>query len=200
MTQVVRFWIIQCAFAVAAALIGYAYYSWVPAGSSLERGIQVDGGGNPDDDMLSPGNRGDVIILSGNNDFTKIPGKFSNVETLTMRNAEGSIRNSSIILDVFAVIKMAKTGNADPADPGYGKRPALHIDGDSGDRVYLKRDRGDAPPSLGRQDNWLQAPGNGENGVPAGYDLYVHVTDGTDPSVNENAYLLIERGIKVVLP
>lgn len=40
--------------------------------SPLPDGTIISGGDNPNDDMLAPDNRGDVLVLSNNVDFTKL--------------------------------------------------------------------------------------------------------------------------------
>lgn len=99
--------------------------------SSLLNGAVIDGGGNPNDDMLAPDNRGDVLILSDYTDFTKLgTDRIKNIETLSMLNSDGAKTNGAkhqgmIIIDVAHVLAMAGTGYAAPTDPGYDRHPAL---------------------------------------------------------------------------
>ena len=175
--------------------------------SSLLNGAVIDGGGNPNDDMLAPDNRGDVLILSDYTDFTKLgTDRIKNIETLSMHDPSdartsgaetaGAKTKSMIIIDVAHVLAMAGTGYADPTDPGYDRHPALKIDGDPHDRLLLLGgdDSAMLKASGGR---WLHGAGNGTNGVPAGYDLYVHVMQGFSPTANADAYLVVQQGIAV---
>ena len=159
--------------------------------------LSIDGGGNPDNDLLVAGNRGDTLVFDRDKDFTATPAFFARIETLLIK-APGGI---GVTLDGAAVLRMTGSGYADPTGPGFKPLPALRIEGASGNWVFLKRDSG-IMPALDREaaDNWVPLAGNGENGVPQGYDLYVHVTRGEDPTINANAYLIIERGLAVYLP
>ena len=170
--------------------------------SSLLNGAVIDGGGNPNDDMLAPDNRGDVLILSDYTDFTKLgTDRIKNIETLSMLNSDGAKTNGAkhqgmIIIDVAHVLAMAGTGYAAPTDPGYDRHPALRIDGDPHDRLLLLGGD-DSAISKASGGRWLRGAGNGTNGVPAGYDLYVHVTKGLSPTANADAYLVVQQGIAV---
>jgi hypothetical protein len=63
----------------------------------------------------------------------------------------------------------------------------VRIDADAGDTVNLQ--------NTGASDHWLAA--TGATGVPAGFSLYVHVTSGSDPAVNEDGYVLVSNGATV---
>ena len=169
--------------------------------SPLLRGAYVDGGSNPNDDLLAPGNRGDVMVLSGNADFRAVGDRFQNIETLSMGNSDHARGNSTITLDIIRVLRMADTGFADPTDADYDRHPALRIDGDVDDTLVLANGGGGwAQAVSGGSGRWLRGVGNGSNGVPAGYDLYVHVTKGTNPTAGANAYLVVQQGITVNVP
>ena len=131
----------------------------------------IDGGSNSSNNLLTASNRGDVMVLSGAVDFTTLGDIFQNIETISMRNADGSTGNSALTLNVADVKGMADTGVADPTASGYSSQAALRIDGDSADSVTLQ--------PTGPNDHWV-AGANSGNGIPAGYSLYVHVTSGTN--------------------
>jgi hypothetical protein len=165
--------------------------------SPFPDGTIISGGNNPNDDMLAPDNRGDVLVLSNNVDFTKVDkDRIKNIETLSMLNAIGARNKSMIIIDAAHVLAMAGTGFAAPTDPGYDPNPALRIDGDADDRLLLLGGD-DSAISKASGGRWLRGAGNGTNGVPAGYDLYVHVTKGFSPTANADAYLVVQKGIAV---
>ncbi len=168
-----------------------------PTRSPLLNGVTIDGGSNPNNDMLAPDNRGDMLVLSNNVDFTKLDkGRIKNIETLSMLNSAGAKNKSMIIIDIVHVLAMAGTGYADPTDAGYDRHPALRIDGDADDRL-LVLGGDDSAISKATGGRWLHGAGNGTNGVPAGYDLYVHVTKGFSPTANADAYLVVQKGITV---
>jgi hypothetical protein len=148
----------------------------------------IDGGSNASDNLLTAGNRGDVMVVSGTVDFTALGDNYQNLETISMKNADGSSGNSTLTLNSTDVLGMADSGTANPTNSGYGTDPAIRVDGDAGDHLNLVS---------GVTDNWVLGAGNGTNGVPAGYDLYVHVTSGTNPTVNDDAYVLVQTTITV---
>jgi len=148
--------------------------------------VLVDGGTNTDNNLLTAGNRGDVLALSGNFNFTTLGDVYQNIETISMRAADGSSA-TSMTIDIVDVLQMADTGTADPTGSGYGSAPALRIDGDAGDVLNLDNSTG----------TWLLAAGAG--GIPVGYTAYAHVASGTNPSVNEDAYLFVATGVTVNL-
>jgi hypothetical protein len=83
---------------------------------------------------------------------------------------------------------MADSGNANPGGSNggnYGEESALRIDGTAGDVVNLGPDAG----------TWLLA--TGATDIPTGYTAYVHVTSGSLPGDNENAYLFVATGVTV---
>jgi Ca2+-binding RTX toxin-like protein len=148
----------------------------------------VDGGANASNNLLVAGNRGDVLAVSGVFDFTSLDNIFANIETISMLGSEGSPGPDSITLSIDDVLQMTGTGRANPAGsaPGggaYDQRPALRIDGDSDDILNLSDDSG----------SWL--PAIGATGIPDGYTAYAHVTAGSSPGQNEDAYLFVMTGI-----
>jgi hypothetical protein len=193
-----RFLRVHLVLGVLAVLASCAYFQPKAPDSPLLRGAYVDGGSNPNDDLLTPGNRGDVMVLSGNADFRGIGDRFQNIETLSMRNSDRARGNSTITLDIIHVLRMADTGFADPTDADYGRHPALRVDGDVGDTLVLANgDGGWAQAVSGGSGRWVRGAGNGSNGVPAGYDLYVHVRKGANPTAGADAYLVVQQGITV---
>ncbi|HET7806137.1 MAG TPA: calcium-binding protein, partial [Pseudolabrys sp.] len=149
--------------------------------------ILIDGGSNQNNDLLTVGNRGDVMVVSGTNNFTALGDNYQNIETLSMLNADGSTGNSTVTLDIADVLQMADTGHAGSLGVGYSDRPALRVDGDAGDVVNLDNSTG----------TWLLA--TGATGVPAGYTAYSHVTSGGVPTTNEDAYVMVATGVTVNL-
>ncbi len=154
-----------------------------------------DGGANSNNDLLTVGNRGDVMVVGGAVDFTSLGDNYQNIETLSMLNSDGSTGNSSVTLNLADVLGgMADTGTADPtgvsggASNTYSPQSAIRIDGDSGDAVTLVS---------GITDNWVLGAGAG--GIPAGYTLYVHVTSGISPTNNEDFYVLLQSTIAPTL-
>ena len=151
----------------------------------------IDGGANTDNNLLTVGNRGDVMVLSGNFDFTTAAhgNIFQNIETLSMLNADGSTGNSTITLNITDVLDMADTGVANPTGSNggqnYDNAKAIRIDGDNADTVELHNGSG----------TWQAA--TGATGIPAGYNAFSHVTSGSNPAVNEDAYVFIQTGVTV---
>jgi hypothetical protein len=137
--------------------------------------VSINGESNSDNDLLEPGNRGDIPSLGD---------IFQNIETISMLARDGSAGNTTITLSITDVVQMADTGEADIGS-GYGDEPALRIDGSAGDVLNLANDAG----------TWLLATGT--SGVPDGYVAYSHVTSGSVPNVNEDAYLFVATGVTV---
>ena len=144
----------------------------------------VDGGSNSSNNLLTAGNRGDVLSVGGSVDFTALADSFEGIETISMLASDGSAGNSTITLNITDVLDMADSGNAD-LGTNYSSVDALRIDGSAGDVLNLGNDAG----------TWLVATGT--TGVPAGYTAYSHVTSGAVSSVNEDAYLFVATGISV---
>ena len=144
--------------------------------------ILIDGGTNTNNDMLTAGNRGDVMVVNGTANFTALGDNYHNIETVSMLNSDGSAGNSTLTLDITDVLQMAGTGTADLGS-GYSSERTLRIDGDAGDTVNLDNSSG----------TWLLATGT--SGVPSGYTAYSHVTSGATSNVNEDAYVMISTGI-----
>jgi hypothetical protein len=134
--------------------------------------------------MATDGNRGDVMVVSGDFDFTTLGDSFQNLETLSMLNSDGSTGNSTMTLHIDDVLQMADTGTAD-LGIGYSTEPTLRIDGDVGDTLNLANDSG----------TWLLA--TSVSSVPTGYTAYSHVTSGSTPTAFENAYLYVMTGVDV---
>ena len=145
----------------------------------------IDGGSNSSNNLLTAANRGDVFVVSGTIDFTALADNFQRIETISMKNVDGSTGNSTITLDITDVLQMADTGVADPTNSNYSSQEAIRIDGDSGDSLTLTSSTG----------SWVAGVGNGSNGVPAGYNLWVHVTSGASPTSNEDFYALVQTAI-----
>ena len=144
----------------------------------------VDGGSNSSNNLLTAGNRGDVLSVGGSVDFTALADSFEGIETISMLASDGSAGNSTVTLNITDVLDMADSGNAD-LGTNYSSVDALRIDGSAGDVLNLGNDAG----------TWLVATGT--TGVPAGYTAYSHVTSGAVSSVNEDAYLFVATGISV---
>jgi Ca2+-binding RTX toxin-like protein/uncharacterized protein YegL len=150
-------------------------------GDSLD---SADGGTNTSNNLLTDGNRGDVLAFDTTVDLTNatLDGRFTNIETVSIQNAEsGAVGNQTLSLNIADLVDMSTTGTANPGGAVYGSAKALRIDADSTDTVNLV--------NTGGGDHWLAA--TGATGVPAGYTLFVHVTSGTTPTVNEDGYVLV---------
>jgi hypothetical protein len=145
----------------------------------------INGESNSSSNLLQQNNRSDVLSVSGNVDFTALADVFEDIETISMLASDGSAGNSTITLNIADVLDMADSGNANPGGDGFGEADALRIDGTAGDVVNLGQDTG----------TWLAA--TGVTGIPTGYDAYVHVTSGSTPNVNEDAYLFVATGVTV---
>ncbi|MCC6948635.1 MAG: hypothetical protein IT539_12785 [Bradyrhizobiaceae bacterium] len=129
--------------------------------------------------------RGDVLVMSGVIDFTALPDNFTNIETLSMLNSDGSVGTSTFTLDVNDVKSMSGATHANNGN-GFGTQEALRIDGDASDTLNLVEiDTG----------NWVLAPTM--SNAPAGYTAWSYVTSGTNPSQNEDAYLFVATGVTV---
>ncbi len=83
----------------------------------------------------------------------------------------------------------ADSSSANPTGSNSGRNfdsaDAIRIDGSAGDVLNLGPDAG----------TWLLA--TGATGIPAGYTAYSHVTSGSNPADDENAYLFVQTGITV---
>ncbi|HET6622151.1 MAG TPA: calcium-binding protein, partial [Dongiaceae bacterium] len=157
-------------------------------------------GGNDDDTLIWHGsvdtyNGGDdtdtldVSGVVGSLDFTVLADTtVTRIETIKLTGGSGT----AITLDAGDVLDSDDDINPSGGTGGgntYGGRPVLTVDGDAGsDSVTL---------SSGGSDTWFSASGAG--GVPSGYALYVHVTGGSNPADNEDAYVLVKTGVTVTL-
>ena len=150
----------------------------------------IDGGANADTNLLTAGNHGDILSVDGTVDFTALADSFQNIETISMLASDGSAGNSTITLNITDVLGMADTGHADPSTANFSDQEAIRIDGEAGDVVNL---------NSGVTDNWVFGIAGGSGGVPAGYNLYSHVTSGSTASTNEDAYVMIATGVTVNL-
>ncbi|QEX22456.1 aggregation factor core protein MAFp3, isoform C [Hypericibacter adhaerens] len=137
--------------------------------------------------LLTAGtNHGDVLVFDSNINLTLagLNGRFTNFETVSIKNADsGATGNQTLSLNINDVLDLSGSGTttATPGGAGYSAQKAVRIDADSGDTVNLV--------NTGGTDHWLEA--TGATGVPAGYTLFVHVTSGTTPTVNEDGYVLV---------
>jgi hypothetical protein len=157
----------------------------------------VDGGANSSNNLLTVGNRGDILEFDTSIDLTNasLAGHFKNIESISIQNAEtGGAGNQTLSLNINDLVDMATTGTADPGGAVTGQpthtydlAKALRIDADAGDTVNLV--------NSGGGDHWLSAPG--ATGIPAGYTLFVHVTSGTDAGTNEDGYVLVSSAATV---
>jgi Ca2+-binding RTX toxin-like protein len=137
--------------------------------------------------LLTAGtNHGDVLVFDSSINLTLagLNGRFTNFETVSIKNADsGATGNQTLSLNINDVLDLSGSGTttATPGGAGYSAQKAVRIDADSGDTVNLV--------NTGGTDHWLEA--TGATGVPAGYTLFVHVTSGTTPTVNEDGYVLV---------
>jgi hypothetical protein len=153
---------------------------------SLDR---ADGGGNTAaaNALLTAGsNHGDVLIFDASIDLTNVTlnTQFQNVETVSIKNVDsGTSGDQTLSLNINDVLDLSGSGTttATPGGAGYSAQKAVGIDADSSDTVNLV--------NTGGGDHWLTAAG--ATGVPAGYSLFVHVTAGSNPTVNEDGYVLV---------
>ncbi|MEX0589701.1 MAG: FecR domain-containing protein [Xanthobacteraceae bacterium] len=147
----------------------------------------IDGESNSSSNLLL--DRGDILSVSGIVDFTALGDIFQNIETISMLASDGSAGNSTITLSITDVLQMADGGSANPGGSNggfdYSQADALRIDGSAGDVLNLGPDAG----------TWLLA--TGVTGIPDGYVAYTHVTSGSVPSFNEDAYLFVATGVTV---
>ena len=67
----------------------------------------INGGANSDNNLLTAGNRGDVLVVDGAVDFTALADVFEDIETISMLAADGSTGNSTITLNITDVLDMA---------------------------------------------------------------------------------------------
>jgi Ca2+-binding RTX toxin-like protein len=150
----------------------------------------INGGTNTSNDLLVAGNRGDVMVVSGTVDFTALGDIYQGIETLSMVDSEGTAGADTMTLTLADVLGMADTGVADPGGTNggqdYSSQEALRIDGDVGDTLNLQSGVG---------ESWRIA--TGATGTPDGYTAYSYVTSGTNPALNETAYLYVQTGITV---
>jgi VCBS repeat-containing protein len=163
------------------------------------------GGADSVTDTLNGGDGNDTLIWRDANDVyngdagtdTLSVGQFAsvnfttvddsvinNVERISMSGGTGT----TITLNATDVISDFETSNFNPSGGtgggnNYDNRPMITIDGDSNDTVNLAG------------GNWFATPGSG--GFDSNYTLYAHVTSGTNPGNNEDAYVLIQNGVNV---
>ena len=156
--------------------------------------VQNDNASQPNGGMTN--HRGDILVFDGDLNFNGpnaaevLTGRqVSGIETISMREAEGSTGDTTDILTLQAadVIAMG-TGTYDPdgdeaggVNTGFGEDDALRVDGDAGDVLNLT--------DLG----WSQiTPAD----APAGYNVGVH--DGSAAGgIQEDAYVLVQAVITV---
>jgi Ca2+-binding RTX toxin-like protein len=120
---------------------------------------------------------GDILVFDGMLDLTAVASlSISGIETISMREADGSAGDATDELRLSAADVIA-LGDAtfDPTGAGYGRRDAVRVDGDEGDKLHLSG------------DGWVEV-GN----VQGGYVLYAH-----DPSGQEDAYVLVQQAVAV---
>ena len=81
----------------------------------------INGGANSSTNLLTAGNRGDILSVSGTVDFTALGDVFEDIETISMLATDGSSGNSTITLDINDVLDMADSSIADPGGSNSGK-------------------------------------------------------------------------------
>ncbi len=134
--------------------------------------------GDGNTDTLSVGHLASI-------DFTTVAdGVINSVERISMSGGSGT----TLTLNATDVMSDFETSNFNPSGGtgggnNYDSRPMLTIDGDNTDTVNLSG------------GNWFATPGAG--GFDSGYTLYSHVTSGSNPANNEDAYVLIQNGVNV---
>jgi len=138
-----------------------------------------NGGNESSSNLLSATNHGDVLNVSGvaSVDFTSI-GDATIEDVETIRTTGGGV--NTITLNASDVINDFEGGTINPTGGGWGSAAALVVERDAGDVVNLTG------------GGWFDASANGAGSVPAGYTLFVHVSSGAVPNVNEDAYVLIQ--------
>jgi Ca2+-binding RTX toxin-like protein len=129
---------------------------------------------------------GDLLVFDATIDLTNVAlnTRFQNFETVSIANADsGASGNQTLSLNINDVLDLSGSGatTAAPGGAGYSAQQAVRIEADSTDTVNLV--------NTGGSDHWLTA--TGATGVPAGYTLFVHVTSGASPTVNEDGYVLV---------
>ncbi len=130
---------------------------------------------------------GDILVFDGLLDLTAAStlSKISGIETISMREADGSVGDITDELRLSAAdVIVLGDATFDPtfgsSSDAYGRRAAVRVDGDNGDIVHL--DGGD----------WHQiAPAN----RPIGYTVWAH--DSSGQGTSEDAYVLVQNATVV---
>jgi Ca2+-binding RTX toxin-like protein len=136
--------------------------------------------------LLTAANLGDILVFDTTVDLTNatLNTRFQNFETVSVANADsGASGNQTLSLNINDVLDLSGSGTttATPGGAGYSAQQAVRINADGSDTINLV--------NTGGSDHWLTAAG--ATGVPSGYTLFVHVTSGTTPTVNEDGYVLV---------
>ncbi len=145
---------------------------------------EIDGGSGGAGDVRI--DSGDVLVFDGLLDLTPATlAKISGIETLSMREADGSAGTAAdrLVLDAADVLALGDaTFDPSPAAGTYARKDAIRVDGDNGDVLQLEG------------GGWHEvSAGN----VPAGYALWAHDPSGT--GANEDAYVLVQTSVQIAL-
>jgi Ca2+-binding RTX toxin-like protein len=137
----------------------------------------LDGGLNGSTNLMGGTDQGDLALFSSTIDLTAL--SENHVESFSIKDSEtGGSGGQTLSLNAADVLQ--SDAFIDPSAANYSSKHGVRIDADSNDTVNLN--------ATGASDHWLLAD---QTGVPGGYTLYVHVTSGSDPSANEDAYALV---------